>query len=819
MSTGFTARLGARSRPSTGFSNPPRIGWNEGRLRVDNRHFTLQFATSPVLLLTSLYNKHIRSDCLIGGLSSRLFFLWVDQKRLEAKDFTVRDVQVENGKGVKRAIFSLFCPQSKVKGRLAILVDDSSEWSLSLSLTNQESQERELRVLFPYLENLCIGEGLADNYYFFPYQAGWTGNHPYHLACAYGSSTGSVQLISLFNPGLGGGVYAYLKDQTGRPKTLYLRKVDRSVDSLPTYEPLWPEYALEDRIWHSDPGVETAFYSWPYQWKPGQSIALPKTVMGLHGGDLKVALASYSRWAHTWFKPLQTPQWYKDNFVYVVSHDRNGLPGYETGFLKDGKVKGGKIVLSQLARTYDHYLQIAYWHKHSRTDFEGTEKDYPWYRHTVGDYTYEQEWGGLPALQQEIRRAQAIGPRIILYGGTPYLAWKYSEVFQKHPEWALMNKKGEQVRDYWGVIDPTPGIGEYRYIDMCPQVEPWQDWLAETNKSIIKDTGASGVYLDTMNLVCPCYDPQHQHEEYPAIAAEKLLRKIVSAVRSANPEATVDVETVDSDYLMQWIDGSWSQTFSSTLPSGRQDHFDLYSVSFLRFMFPEVKYAEHGSNFEDGARRAFFSGIGRLRSAADGIKDEQTGQAVTVQQQLDYSVATGQVMKENGDAFSSLTPECLVPTLRAGVYANRFPAKSKVLYTLYNKNDQAVEGEIMMAPPGTGYHGVELLYDREVSFDKASGIISLAIGPWEVVCVARLPEVLRLKRQKDFLVIEVRGRGASPGLKLLVDQDSGRERGREVEIRNKVARIDLRPYAGRRLIIKLFEGNYLADERIVGGTE
>lgn len=802
--------LSAKGRPA---AMPSTVVYNQNVLKFENTHYFLQFDTTPSLTLTRLYNKYTQTECLTKeNPSSRLFFLWVDGKRLETKDFKVEGCRVSG----QKAVISLSCPQEGVSGELTVAADNSSELSVSASFANLKKMEREFRFLLPYFEHLSVGDNLKDNYYFFPLKGGWCGNNQYRLVCAYGGVTGSIQLVSLFNPTLGGGFYTYLKDNTGRPKTIYLEKRDRPNRNIPTYDSNWPEYKLTDDIWSLDAGANIGFYSWPYKVKPAQVIILPEVVLGVYAGDVKVPLASYKKWAHTWFKPLNTPQWYKDDFCYIVSHDRAGGPGYEKGFVRDNK-----IILSELAKPYDHYLQLAYWGRHSNTNFEGDTRDYKWYRHTIGNYDYEETWGGLPALREEIKKAQENGPRIVLYGATPYMAWKYSKVYGEHPDWALLDEKGAPVHDYWGVMDPTPGVGEYRYVDMCPQVEGWQDWMAETNRRIIADTGAGGVYLDTMDLVRYCYSKDHKHYEYPQAAAETVLKKIVAAVRSADPEATVDVETMNSDYLMQWIDGSWETTFSSYQvlnPSQKNDYFDLYSTNFFHFLFPEVKLTEFAVSFKDGARRAFFNGLGIIKNTveAGAFTDETTGRIVSVDQQLDYFTVTGALMKENGDAFSSLSMECLVPTLQKNIFANQFPAKDKTLYTLYNKNDQKIAGPVLRATPAAGYHCVELLYDNEVSFDPKTGDISASIPSWEAVCIAKFPEMMEVNQDKNNVIsVKVTGKLSAPSLRIFLDRDTGKEKGKEIILKNNRATVDLKELRSRKIILKLFEGNYLCDERVV----
>jgi hypothetical protein len=263
------------------------------------------------------------------------------------------------------------------------------------------------------------------------------------------------------------------------------------------------------------------------------------------------------------------------------------------------------------------------------------------------------------------------------------------------------------------------------------------------------------------------------------------------------------------------VDGCWMKTFYQDLPPFVEETFDLYSVSFVRFMTPEVKWTDFGPRWIYGARRAFFNGMGYNISEVTNKNDDAAAQKITKEQRVNYLIATCQLMKECSDVFSSTDCRCLVPTLQEHVYANYFGANGKKFYTLYNKNDGQVQGQIIKTEGGSGYHCVELLYDTEVGYNAQDGIVTLAVGPWDVVCVARLPNIMSLERQGSTLDVTLKKSVNGGVIKLYVDTDDGKKEGERIDVRNDLARINLANYKGKKLIIKLFEGNYLTDEQIV----
>jgi len=801
-----------KTMPSAGsiIDKPASVQYEEGELILENSHFIMKLTTSPSLQATSIYSRYTQTECLLSG--SRVFFVWVDDKRLEAKDFKIKDVKIEECGEKQKATFVLESKGNKVSGELTISISDSPEISLDLSLSNNAKEKREFRTLFPYFESLQIGEKAEDNYYFFPFKGGLTSNKPYDLSSGYGAHPGSFQLMCLYNPKLGGGIYMRINDETGRSKTFLMRKKDKNgQEEIPTskkFAGFFQELTFQERqqVYTETKGTLIGCYSYSYQAGPGAKVSLPTSILAIHDGDFTYALKEYKKWIHSWWKHIDTPQWFKDCYYYPVAHDILGNAGWVKGFIKDNK-----IALSQIARPYEHVLELAYWTDHPKDDHLGDKRDYSWYRCAGGDYNYEEEWGGLEGLREEIKKTEMIGPRVLLYGATQYGAWKFSQVFQKHPDWAVMDKNGNIVHEYWW-DRPTE---RRRTVNMCGQVEEWQDYCAQTNNRIIRDTGASGVFLDVMNQIRFCYNPAHKHEEHPAIAAEKLLKKTIPAIRSANPEAVIQIEDMCSDYLMQWVDGCWEKTFYTGSPVPTYETFDLYSISYIRFCLPQAKWTDHGPMFANAGRRTFFNGMGYNISEVLNKNDCEEAKAVTEAQRIDYLIATCQLMRQNSDAFSSVDCDFLVPTLKEKVYANYFPTNDKKLYTLYNKSDSVINETVIMIERGEDYHCVELLYDKEVFFDNRIGTVSMRINPWEVVCLARLPEILQLDRNGGILDIKLSHSLKAPSLKVFVDYDDGKNQGQTVKLHNNLARINLTQFTGKRLIIKLFEGSYLIDERIL----
>jgi len=262
-------------------------------------------------------------------------------------------------------------------------------------------------------------------------------------------------------------------------------------------------------------------------------------------------------------------------------------------------------------------------------------------------------------------------------------------------------------------------------------------------------------------------------------------------------------EHAGSDYLSQFVDGSWMQTYYRDGFPFAEKCFDAESLHYFRFVCPEFKLAEWGAN-NDGARRCLFNGIGFIGHDYGGAADVL------------------QTLRENGDAFATLQPEPHVTTLVKGLLANRFPADGKLVYTLYNKSGAPVTGEAIEAEALPGWHWVECLSDVEVAATPAGEgreRLSLNLAPSSVACIGRLQRLLAVEKTAAGTVAVTVSRPA-PAARLwaYLDKDTGLPAdGRELSLSDGRARVDVDQLFGRRgkLILKLLHGSYLADEAIM----
>jgi len=781
----------------------PQVRIAGEKVELENTYFRAELTTKP-LLLRRLYHPRAAAEGLAPGQASHLFAVAVDDELMTSDEFEVTSAQ-SSAQGRSR-VLTLALRAARVVAELTVRLDGSDELRLGLQVTNTDRQPHRLRIFFPLLNHVSLGE-VRDNFYFYPFKGGWASGVPFHLGHGYGTPGGSLQLMSVFNPSRGGSLSVWTRDPTGAMKTLWLRKVEEAGVMPPVYESLREEMRAtlplsppseggDGGVFDLQPGVSLAFSPLARTVAPNQTALLPEAVVGFYPGDCREALRRYTRWVRTWWRPPQppVPRWLRRYFNVCALHDHESL-------------RRSRYAGPEQLRPSHQMFQWSLWWEHPEVDRFNQPRPGEGYRLAMGDYQYEPRWGGAEAMRREIQRFHDAGLTAVVYLQS-YLVWKHSRLGREHgEEWAARSPDGKPREDW---TSPETDMDVW---DFCVGHPAYQDYLADTARRLLTETGADGIYLDSAADAYPCYDQRHGHGDEPAQFSLAALRQVRQALKETHPQAILHIEDVCSEHHLQFIDGAWLKEFEMYPPmSNYTPHFDAYPLYFLRFYFPEVWFADWGTgDYAPGWRWCFFNGIGTCRWPND------------------YTARTGRVLQENAVAFASLHPEPLIPTEREGVYANRFPTESKTVYTVYNRLDETASGVLLTVPHRKGYHYVELLSGQEVAFEVRGqeAHLSLEVPAQEVVAIAQTATLLEVRRQGDRLTVQVRGRIRQPRLVARTTDDPD-EPGEPVALQNGRAVYRIPPHPPLRkggkegtdaphgwVRVQLFSGEEWADERLV----
>ena len=763
----------------------------DGIIHLENDKYICELSLLDGLSWERIYNKITSEDYLAEEDNSPVFYLLRKKRQVNSTDFTATDVQLSESADDKSMQLTLSYAPLKLDCLVEAAIDKSDQMQWSLKVQNKSKRDTKIQAVFPVISRINIGNLIEENSYFYPWRSGIVGQVDCDLTYEYGGMAW-MQVISVFCEDLESGLYTYTRDSSGQFKGMIFKKSSPDSQELVQHRELTAAYEVPADIFEFDEGVGLAYYYLPQQIVGNGELTLPTTTMCVYRGDWKHALESYSKWAHTWYKNLDRPQWFKDCFSFLPRHK----PSY---YSEDEK----RYMGTELFSGSEHIVQWAHWWDYMegrdlpRTILMGKEQP--------GDFDYNQSRGGLEAFREEVRKTQECGVRFTVYIDHRFCCNETKIGREMGAKWAAIYEPGGKYAGYGGPDD--------QYVTCYHDSDAWPDYLAKTCGRIIRDTGMDGIYLDELALPFACYNTEHAHNRdhdsivhIPTFVAN--MKKARDAMRAENPEAILWTEHAGSDYFTQFIDGSWTQTFYKGAFPFAEKHFDKNSLNYFRFCFPEFKLATWG-NSNDGPRRCFFNGIG---------VDWGVGR-------VDYLRKTGQVLKENGDAIATLKPEPLVETQIKNVLANKFPIPGKTIYTIYNKTDKEVSGELLEVTPNADYHYVELLHDNEVAYRnelfRIKDVLKPTVAANEVICIAVLPKVIQAAQDGSKINVSLKNPLENGRLVAFADEDAGHlneNSGQSLPLQHgKEAMVDTKtlPDQTQRVILKLFRGDYLYDEVIV----
>jgi len=728
------AKGSAKDRPASCRIEKDTIELVTGRVRA---RFD---AAGQRLRLVSLYNEIAASEMVRQADAAALFLVEVAGKRYAgSRDFTLRSVTPLPQRNGFRATLS--CPAIGAEAVLTVCAED--DLRMGLALTNRGPKPLEFKTAFPHLEGLAISDRPEADYYFFPWGGGIFSDAPALIRRGYGDHEAIYQVMDLFSPARGAGLAVWCTDEDGRHKVLALRKhvpgqaeINGDAARTPTAE----EYQWTNSL-GPVPGIGITYEYLRRTRKPGESFAAKDVRILAHPGDWHEAMRAYADWCHrVWkFRPYPSRLGPVLNML-GVGWDGDALfrdGKYRTDFLRprgdcyelmswwDWSPLGPKgVPIDQLAQKLGEgkYREWApYFVKDpvtGRMMFNNNPADYD---------GYNERFGGLAAFREAIRGYQKRGVFVTLY--TDPLRVDHN------------SKCGRQWGKLWGVVQPDGKHREdYDAWRLCHDVAEYRRWVAETMRRVILETGADGIRLDEYgHSGSACYSTLHQHTfAEPGITewqrgtaeATKLVRQ---AMDEARPGSVLTTEHPGYDYLMQFIDGSITYDLSVQATALRPLECNLQ-----RFYFPECKaYELVYSQVDPRHCKRFWSAVGSFGSF--------------------YPEPMDAILRQNAEVFAS--PDCrpLVPTLARGVYANRFSAGEKTIWTLYNATGHTHAGPVLSVELKPGEHLVDLLRGREadVARETDRAVVRCFLPRDEAACLIRLPARLGVKRSGPSLEIAV----------------------------------------------------------------
>jgi len=799
------------ARPKGPREDRPEPQFDERRISLgeDSLRFTFD-RKGGRLRLISLYNELADAEMVRSPEQCALFIVEAGGKRYAgSRDFACKATS-PMGMGPGFNAF-LTCEALGLDAHMQIYFRHGG-LHLYLRLENRSDEPLDFKLAFPHLSGLALSEEPADDYYFFPWGGGIIADAPAIVRRGYGDHEAIYQVMDLFSPKRGAGLAVWTTDADGRYKVLALRKHipgQPEINGDRTRTPTADAFKWANSL-PQVPGIGIAYEYLRRTRKPGESFEPPPVVLRAHTGDWHAAMRMYAAWCHeAWpFRP------YPNRLTPVVNMVAAGW-GQSPIYAKEGQARVSDDCgyrTDFIRPRYDCIELMSWWEWQEVGPWGvpidqvaavlGEAKAKRWASYFVkdpatgktmfsnqpGDYDgYNARWGGLPALRKAIEAYRKAGKLVTLY--TDPIRCDYSTKMGKAHgrQWGVVGHDGEHVKSYdvW---------------NMCHDVAEYRQWVADTMKRVMRETGADGIRLDEYgHKGWACFSKLHDHTfaepgctEWQRAIAEttKLVRKAMDEVK---PGSVLTTEHPGYDFLMPFIEGCI--TYDLTVQATPLRPLE---VNTQRFYFPECKPFELDHRGADrGHHKRLWNGV-----AAFGYA---------------YPARYDTILRENADAFASRDCTPLIPTLAPGVYANRFRTKQKTVYTLYNATGHSFFGPALDIKLDPGDHVLDLVTCQPpaVRMNGNRATITLYLPRDRVACLVALRQRLTVERAGETLTVRIPDLDAPPeSLRLaLCDRDGQLFDTRRVQP-NTPSTFELDKYPGNSpapACLKLLDAGRLVD--------
>ena len=211
------------------------------------------------LTLRSLHNEFTTEEMLLQPGLPALFVVEANGKRfMGSRDFDLKSVS-RGDNGFKALLGN---PALGMQVMLQASIDTEG-LRLSAKFTNGGAKALDFKVAFPCINGLKLSDRIEDDYYYFPWGGGVFSSRPTNMRLGYGDSQALWQVMDVFSPAKGGGVYLRADDDQGYHKTMALRK----------FRPRQPEQVADQYMRHTTPAE--------YLWRTSALERLEGTSLGI----------------------------------------------------------------------------------------------------------------------------------------------------------------------------------------------------------------------------------------------------------------------------------------------------------------------------------------------------------------------------------------------------------------------------------------------------------------------------------------------------------------------------------------------------------
>ncbi len=660
--------LARRPRPDRSPPLPPAIRREGNLLQVENGPLQAGFELIPAPRLAGLVDRHTGRNLLSPGAEPHLLYeLTVEGEPVRPEEWTLTDCEVRNAAATLRYRVG----KQPVKVVITVALGETGEMRLGATLENGGTTGIGVALTGPRTGPVALGEDPEDDIYFFPAQGTRLGTRDVSVTARYGGRF-PLQIMALFDP----------REDAG----FYVRTEDR--------EAVMRDYALERNRTGTDLHVRYP----PRNVPSGGRLAAVPTILGVGDGDWHTAFNAYTRWLHSWYRPLSPrKQWFREvfNFRQRFLHSHEPLYDRRTGTYR---------LRDAWKEANEHFGGMEYLHLFDWGNVDGVGRIYG----LTGDQSpFEGTLrGGIEAFRAAIADIQGKGVKTGLYI-EGYLLQERGRLGAAHgKEWQIVQRNGEPM--YW------PSSTEMM---ICSAVPAWRKVQASTYERYVRQLGVDGMYLDQFgfaNGAKDCWATGHGHPVpgYTVRSERGLTRQVREAMENVRPGVALYTEETPCDVNSQLQDGSFTYHMNHV-----RRRNPIAPLNAVRFAIPSFKTFEilvcdrPMGSWSEGVEWIFFNGEGIL------LEGPATDWFAT--HTLRPIRRCHAILGKYRDAFTSDHPVPLVTTATPTVLANRFPGRNRTVLTLYNRAHRSVPARIPLSCFGGEAGAAERSYrnawrDREL---------------------------------------------------------------------------------------------------------
>lgn len=571
-----------------------------------------------------------------------------------------------------------------LEAMLTLSAGQTGVLQMAMRLANRGATPQRVRLLFPALEGVRLSADWAADAYFFPRKRAAWGHDSIDLSGVH-SGAFPLQFFDLSTVDGSFGLAIHTRDLQLIPKRYRLQKAEGG----------------------SRMGIEYGFGQ-PLVIEAQTAFETPPTLLQFHRGDWFAAFKAYREWRRQAIPHSGAPKWLRGVMLSYRDYPLGG-----TGLVYD---------LGRDQYTFAENLQAMQqgWGGFALLELSGWAASSRYGR--VGAYE-AFELGGLDSLRANIAGTQAQGTGVALHVNG-YLLDPRAPVAEEARPWRIFDADGEPKT--------RPGTGEWF---MDPHAQAWRTHLSEAAANAASLTGASAVSLGQVGFGDEskrnALSPSGGRGPHPVRGEHRLLQTMRGAFDEMEGAIALLTEEAPADLSAPLVDGAFSYAMAGDRP-----YPSPASLNLFRYAFPEVKVIEQiaagamaRALTPETAKRAFFHG--------EAVSLKGRARSWTSREFRRFLDKAGAILREHAALLVDGEATPLIPTEQAGLYANRFQASGRALYTLYNATPHTVRGSLLVVPGEREQVSDRWGMDEWATAAAGPGRVELfgSIHPYGVACV------------------------------------------------------------------------------------